>query len=111
MSPLRIIPAHLAHQLSEAQPCRAHLRFPGDELDAVCGLTAGDHQRSEWHDDSTGTRRWRTVGADEEGMVKPGSDPLWRCRYVDHQSGERCELLAHVDQGEHSVFAAWEVVR
>lgn len=109
VSPIRIIPAHLAHQLSEAQLCRAHLRFDGDEVDAVCGLTLGDHKRTEWHDDTTATRRWRVLGHDAEGMVKPGSDPLWRCAYT-HEAG-RCELLVHLASPEHSFFAAWEVVK
>lgn len=113
MSPLRILTTTEADRILREQitrPCRAHLRFPGDELDAVCGLTLGDHRRTEVHEDTTRTRRWRVVGSDDaEGMMLPGSEPLRRCRY-ESDTTPGCELLEHED-GQHSALAAWEVAR
>lgn len=77
MSPLRIIPAHLAHTLSEAQPCPASLLFDSlDTVPAVCGLALGDHVNG-WHANAEDTRRWRRIDRYEtEAMIRPGSEPL-----------------------------------
>ena len=81
--PLRIVPAHVAHSLSERQaelefgrPCGDRFRFPGDARDAVCEYTVGDHIRAEFCRDREGTRMWRRRGDDVDGMIKPGSPPL-----------------------------------
>lgn len=77
MSPLRIVPAQVAHSVSSAQPCGERYRFPGDGRSAVCRLTLGDHELTDWHTDTTDTRRWHQVNSREvEVMVKPGTPRL-----------------------------------
>lgn len=98
---MKIIPAHLAHALSDEQPCRAALLFPGDELAAVCGLRNGEHGRIDGlpvHRTADGLRRWRRVSRyDTEAMIAPEAEPLRQCAYRG-ESGDRCALEAgHAD--------------
>jgi len=75
---LRIVPAHVAHSVSFAQPCTETLLFPGDGRPARCRLTVGDHAGgARFHEDTTGTRMWiHRSGDDYDVMMKPGSPAL-----------------------------------
>ena len=60
----------------ERAACPSGIRFPGDEIDAVCHLR-GAHLGL--HEDATGTRRWWVDHhGDDHISAKPGSPALLR---------------------------------